>query len=108
MCEHLDINGSHVIICGARRKRRFCSCGREADFECDWKVAIRKSGTCDAPICKLHAKEVGPGKHLCREHQVTFAVWKRKNGIADDADLRARLQGAPTPEQQTLFAESSS
>jgi hypothetical protein len=80
MC--LKINGG--IICGLRRtKPKYCACGRPADFECDWKVSARKSGTCDAPICSAHAKQVGPGKHLCPLHQRQYDDWKRRHPDAD-------------------------
>jgi hypothetical protein len=91
MCEHLNIEGQHVIICDARRKRQFCACGRKCDFLCDWKVSAKKSGTCDAPICRKHAQQVAPGKHLCPLHQRHYDDWKRRHPEAN------------TPEQPTLF-----
>ena len=41
--------GSGFVCTSEKRKR--CACGRRADLLCDWKVAGKKSGTCDAPIC---------------------------------------------------------
>lgn len=69
------------FVCGLRGKSRqqFCACGRSSDFLCDWKILGKKSGTCDAPICKTHAKEVAPGKHLCSSHQVEYSFWKRRH-----------------------------
>lgn len=92
MCEHLNIDGSHVIICGARRKVKFCACGRECQFLCDWKVPSRNSGTCDEPICGQHAKQVAPGKHLCAAHQKAFEDWKLRH----------------PPAQESLFQEAAS
>jgi hypothetical protein len=80
MCEHIKLpDGGVAIICGMRgRRRKFCACGRVCDFECDWKVRERKSGTCDAPICAKHAQQVGPDKHLCPLHQKAYEDWKRR------------------------------
>lgn len=83
MCEHTNIDGRHVILCGMRGAKKFCSCGRVATFLCDWKVKEKKSGTCDAPICATHAKQVAPEKHLCQAHAATFAVWKRNHPDVD-------------------------
>lgn len=91
MCEHLNIDGQHVIVCGLRRKRQFCACGLAADFLCDWKVSAKKSGTCDAPICRRHAKQVGPAKHLCPLHQRMYDDWQKRH---------------PSP-QGSLFRESA-
>lgn len=93
MCEHFQLdNGALAIVCGGRVQRKYCTCGRAADFLCDWKVSAKKSGTCDAPICAAHAKQVALGKHLCPAHQLHYAVWKRKH------------PDAVMPEQKTLFA----
>jgi hypothetical protein len=90
MCEHLNINGSHVIVCGGRHCERYCACGRPCEFLCDWKVRGKKSGTCDRPICARHAKRVAPEKHLCPEHQEAWDNWKLKH----------------PPAQQSLFQEA--
>jgi len=95
MCEHLNIEGTHVIVCGARKTRRYCACGHAADFLCDWKVPAKKSGTCDAPICSKHAKQVAPEKHLCPAHQLQYVVWKRNHP--------ASVGSVNAPKQKTLF-----
>lgn len=95
MCEHRIIEGTHVILCGARRKRQFCACGRPCDFLCDWKVSAKKSGTCDAPICFTHAKQVAPDKHLCPLHQRMYDDWKRRHPNS--------IGSVNAPEQKTLF-----
>lgn len=82
MCETIKFpNGDVGIVCGVRRsKQQFCECGREAIALCDWKVSARKSGTCDRPICALHAKPVANGrKHLCPEHQLRYEEWKKRH-----------------------------
>lgn len=92
MCLHMKFeDGTSAIICGTRQRRQYCACGRASDFLCDWKVREKKSGTCDAPICKAHALEVGPDKHLCPQHQRAFENWKAKHPGADLAPPQASL-----------------
>jgi hypothetical protein len=101
VCERIQLPGGGVaIICGLRgSKPKFCACGRPAKFECDWKVSkdVRKSGTCDAPICAQHAKEVAPGKHLCPLHQKHYDGWK----------ARHPEKVIPGAEQRGLFEEAA-
>jgi hypothetical protein len=70
---------SSLMITALRTFKKFCPCGRQAVALCDWKVAVTKSGTCDAPICAQHTKQVAPGKHLCPEHQLQYDTWKRRH-----------------------------
>lgn len=96
MCKHIKLpGGNSLLVCGLRSFGKLCSCGRDADFLCDWKVSARKSGTCDQPICAQHAKQVMPGKHLCPKHQLLYDEWKRKH------------PGAVIPEQPSLFEEAA-
>lgn len=84
MCEHINIGGHGVILCGGP-KPKFCACGRREEFQCDWKVIRgRKAGTCDRSLCALHAKEVAPNKHLCPEHQRAYEAWKRTPAAAPE------------------------
>jgi hypothetical protein len=79
MCLKLEMpDGSFGIVCGLRRSKKFCACGRPCEFECDWKMKVR-SGTCDKPICSRCALQVGPDKHLCREHQKAWEEWQRRH-----------------------------
>jgi hypothetical protein len=43
---------------------RACIC--VADFLCDYPMGEGK--TCDAPMCRKHAREVGPDRHYCPWH----------------------------------------
>jgi hypothetical protein len=80
MCLKMQMpDGSFGIICGGHARTKHCACGREADLLCDWKVKEKKSGTCDAPICKHHAQQVGPDKHLCPLHQKAYADWLKRH-----------------------------
>lgn len=80
MCDHIKFSdGTEGIICGMRHTKRFCACGRAADLLCDWKVPGRKSGTCDAGVCRNHAMQVAPNKHLCRLHQKAWDDWQRRH-----------------------------
>jgi hypothetical protein len=80
MCRSLQFaDGTFAIACGTRAKPKYCACGRAADLLCDWKVAARKTGTCDLPICPKHALQVGPDKHLCPQHKKAYEEWKRRH-----------------------------
>jgi hypothetical protein len=71
--------GGTAIVCGPRGRRRRCSvggCTASAALLCDWKIGDGK--TCDAPICREHAEEVAPDKHLCRRHQVDYRDWLKR------------------------------
>ena len=80
-----------MVTSGLRVFRKFCACGRQSEFLCDWKVREHKTGTCDNPICSVHAKQVGPGKYLCPEHQRLYDNWKSKRkepaSLADQGSL---------------------
>ena len=79
-CKHIHFpDGSSAIICGMRRAKHFCACGRAGELQCDWKVKTKRSGTCDRYICKSCALHVGPDKHLCPEHQQAYAEWRKKH-----------------------------
>jgi hypothetical protein len=98
MCEHININGQDVIVCGVRVTAKYCECGHRGIFLCDWKIRRgEKLSTCDKPICARHAKEVAPGKHLCPEHQLEYDGWKKRHPEAD----------VKRGEQQGLFQESA-
>ena len=86
-----------LLVRCCRIFQKFCACGRAAQFLCDWKVPSRKSGTCDAPICTYHAKQVAPGKHLCPLHQKHYDDWKKRN---PDRKFSAE-------EQLALFGEAA-
>lgn len=63
-------NGARAIVCTGRRSRPRCAgCGAPAVLLCDWKVASRKSVTCDAPICTSCTHSPAPNKDLCPEHR---------------------------------------
>lgn len=68
-------DGSSAIVCSSGRRQR-CSCGRLAVLLCDWRVPERRSGTCDAPICRTCAISPARGKDLCPEHARAFEAWK--------------------------------
>jgi len=93
MCERVKLpGGGFAIVCGGRhsawRRRSECwvpICGRESEYQCDWKMGGKtKAGkfrTCDRHICKGHALEVAPDKHLCPDHQKAYADWQAKRAI---------------------------
>lgn len=76
VCERVNVGGTSAIVCGPRRRRPRCACGRPATLECDWKVPSRKSGTCDAPICDRCTTSPAPDKDICPAHRPAFEAWK--------------------------------
>lgn len=85
-CEHVTLpDGTRAIVCGTRRPRQRCACGRPATLLCDWKLAPdqtsrrRKSRTCDAPICTSCTTSPAPDKDLCPAHAQAFEEWKKRH-----------------------------
>lgn len=76
-CSKINLPGGGVAIVCSRGRRdqvqHCCGCGGVATLQCDWKVG--KGLTCDSWICSGCAKEVGPDKHLCPRHQLTYKDW---------------------------------
>lgn len=77
-CHHMPVDGMNVIVC-TRGRRYYCaSCRAPSTFQCDWKIGKKGNGkpkTCDRHICKSHAQEVAPDKHLCPDHQRAYRGW---------------------------------
>lgn len=67
-----------LLLMGLSIFRKLCGCGLAAVALCDWKDDSHKSGTCDEPVCRLHAKEVLPGKFLCPRHWLVYTRTERK------------------------------
>lgn len=65
------------FICGPRAPVPRCSvpsCGRPAEFECDYPIPRKKSGTCDARLCAAHRTEIAPGRDACPPHSKQTAI----------------------------------
>lgn len=77
-CETIKTpGGGTAIACSrGRRVKRCHHCPQAAPFLCDWKVGEGK--TCDMQICKSHAQEVSPDKHLCPDHQAAYKEWQAR------------------------------
>ena len=74
-CEHVTLpGGQRAIVCSSRSTRR-CACGAPGTQLCDWKVKGRRSGTCDAPICRKRTHVPATDKDLCPKHA---AEWKAR------------------------------
>jgi hypothetical protein len=67
-----------LLLMGLELFRKFCGCGSPAAALCDWKTPEHRSGTCDEPVCRIHGKEVTPGKYLCLQHQLEYDRAQRK------------------------------
>lgn len=78
-CERVTLaGGGSAIVCGPRRPRQRCSCGRPGTLLCDWKVPNNPGGTCNAPICDGCTTSPAPDKDLCPPHAEAFAEWQRR------------------------------
>lgn len=77
-CERVTLpGGGTAIVCGKRQPFDRCPCGRIASLLCDWKVeTVRKSGTCDKPLCERCTTRPAPDKDLCPAHAAAFETWK--------------------------------
>lgn len=67
----------HVRMTVRRRKCKACKL-RWAEYECDWKVKGKKSGTCDMPLCQLCAFSPAIAKHLCPAHKIAYDNWLKR------------------------------
>jgi hypothetical protein len=69
-------NGTRGFVCTSGPRFRLCACGsgKRATLLCDWKVPIRNSGTCDAPICPACTHVPAPDKDLCPPHAAEWAA----------------------------------
>lgn len=76
---------SSLLLMGLRIFRKLCDCGSPAFALCDWKYPSHKSGTCDQPICGMHAKEVLPGKFLCPRHWLRYEQLKSGKKFSEAA-----------------------
>lgn len=77
-CEFLTLpNGARAIVCGSFKHQK-CGCGRKATLLCDWKTpnTVRKSQTCDAPLCDRCTTKPAPDKDLCKCHAREFERWQ--------------------------------
>ena len=75
-CEHVSLPGGGTAIVCTRTKRQRCACGGPATLLCDWKVAGKRSGTCDAPLCPSCSTSPAPDKDLCPDHAQAFDEWR--------------------------------
>jgi hypothetical protein len=74
-CTHVTLpGGESAIVCTSGRAQR-CACGRRSTRLCDWKVAGKRSGTCDRPLCAACTHSPAPEKDLCPDHA---AEWKAR------------------------------
>jgi hypothetical protein len=68
-CNHVTLSGGgSAIVCSRTKPKRCVTCGRPSQVLCDYPVTSNKSGTCDRPCCRQHAKNVGPDRDYCLAH----------------------------------------
>lgn len=67
-CEFVKLpGGGSAIICGRKSKTQKCACGKPATRLCD-HPSIKRSGTCDRPLCDTCAVRIGPDTDYCPDH----------------------------------------
>jgi hypothetical protein len=83
-CESVRLpGGGRAIVCSRVRLRVCAGCGRKtADRLCDWKVATKQSGTCDAAICARCSHQPAPEKDLCPTHAAEWRARLAARGTA--------------------------
>jgi hypothetical protein len=77
-CQIIHAGDRTMIVCGrpskaGRRRCGMAGCRNTAIYQCDWKMG--NGTTCDAFLCRTHARTVAPNKELCPAHQATFEAW---------------------------------
>lgn len=68
-CSTVKLPGGGVaIVCGSRQAKKHCKkCGAASTVLCDFK-ATPESKTCDKPLCRRCAVNVGPDLDHCPDH----------------------------------------
>lgn len=56
------------FICTRGGLHRCAFCVGSAVFQCDFPITTKKSGTCDAYLCRHHAQAKGGTVHWCPTH----------------------------------------
>jgi len=65
------------FFCGENIKGgETCRCNHLADLLCDWPIGDGK--TCDLPLCRCCAKEIGADLHVCAIH---WPMWLKQAGV---------------------------
>jgi hypothetical protein len=70
-CETFKVGDGFAIVCNRGKRWPRCSvpgCDRPAPFLCDYPVARKKSGTCDAKLCHGHRAAQGEDRDFCPPH----------------------------------------
>lgn len=103
-CYHVDLpNGGHGIICG-KLGQHCAHCARVGDYLCDYPVGKGRNGqprTCDAPLCEVHAFEIGPDLHYCPAHNQRWQLYLAEGGEAKE--LANVTPYRRNPKQEDLF-----
>jgi hypothetical protein len=58
-----------------------CKCGATADYQCDYEVPSRRSGTCDAYICNACRTEVAIGTDYCNGHASAWSQHQAQGAL---------------------------
>lgn len=81
-CARYNIKGLGAVFLkfgkGVQSPAPCVECRDVSEFFCDYQVV--QGVTCDVPLCKGHAHEIGPDKHLCTRHLAQMNVVPLKHG----------------------------
>jgi hypothetical protein len=67
------------FICARDGNPHCRECAHESEFLCDYPVGDGK--TCDAPLCDVHAHEVGLETHYCTAHHAEWLAFVASGGV---------------------------
>lgn len=72
-CTIVKVGDATAIVCTRGQRRQNCRwCGSPSTKLCDARLSplaqVTHIKTCDAPMCDVHAKRVGPDRDLCPDH----------------------------------------
>lgn len=56
-------------------------CMAPSAYLCDGANNANRSGTCDAPLCEAHARQIGSNKHLCPACHLTHRTADPQRGL---------------------------
>ena len=83
-CVTYNIKGIGPVILkfgkGTKPPAPCVECRSMSEFLCDYEVV--QGVTCDVPLCKDHAHEIGLDRHYCTRHLAQMNTVPLKSGIS--------------------------
>lgn len=70
------------MVCTGRRRPTKCrKCGRTSSLLCDFPMPFKESKTCDAPVCRDCATQVGPDRDICPDHLAAYRAQEKQGTL---------------------------